>query len=124
MSQIENLLTTKREEACEEFDKFLKIGIVNAENRYALSENDIEKIFDSACQKATALFEEDFKILSECEKSFLEYPENKIDLIKNRHLRKIKTLSDYKCAMVVSKLEVDEPAGMKRVLGWISEKDL
>ena len=122
--QVEEYLTRKIKENCDEFDKFLMIEIAGVDGSTELSDTCIETLYQAARVKVENGFDTDFDNLS----NWYEHLKSGILFsIYNRGKEKIQTFTDYKLSLVLNKYQMYQKYQMKcnkyTLLDWLSGKD-
>ena len=100
--QIEEYLTRKLKENCDEFDKFVRIEISRVNGSTQLSKNYIRYVYQTASENVENGFDTDCDNLSDW---YGNLQSGIVSPIYNRGLEKICTFTDYKLSLVLNKYE-------------------
>ena len=100
--QIEEYLTRKLKENCDEFDKFVRIEISRVNGSTQLSKNYIRYVYQTASENVENGFDTDCDNLSDW---YGNLQSGIVSPIYNRGLEKIGTFTDYKLSFVLNKYE-------------------
>ena len=100
--QIEEYLTRKLKENCDEFDKFVRIEISRVNGSTQLSKNYIRYVYQTASENVENGFDTDCDNLSDW---YGNLQSGIVSPIYNRGLEKIGTFTDYKLSLVLNKYE-------------------
>ena len=122
-TQVDEYLTRKLKENCDEFDKFLMIKISGVDGCIQLSNIYIRYIYDAAQEKVESGFYKDCLNFNEDWDN-----ENISDIVASvysRGMDKIRTLTDYKLSLVLNKYDQYEGRVTKYTLfEWLTGNEL
>ena len=113
---IDTYLTTKRKEACDEFDTFLKVELTEVDRMKPLAKDVITNIFKSVQGTLVALFIEDCKFFKGISyDTYVSHPyKDTMDTISQRQLKKIQEFVENKLALLLNRTEFEERGSIKR----------
>ena len=119
--QVDKHLTSKRIEACDEFNKYLITEIANISASNILLKDDIETMYNRVYKKVYDRYVDDCRVFYTCfPDKIMFYNE-----IRERDLEKIEEFKDYKLSLVFNKIEKEICMIDKFTLQkWLSEKAL
>ena len=122
--QVKNHLASIREEACDQFDKFITIKLDDDSIPSKFTKHYIEHIYTSVYKRVCDQYKEDCEVFS----TYCSDNNNNYKAIKTLDLRKIENFKLYKLTLVLNKYEKetgtkeDDKIDKYTLQKWLSEK--